>query len=234
MEVLSSIYCREGEAEVVDRSTVRIALTPSSHLSLAWPGPSLSLSSPLTRATSEEVVEGLRAGLVEDEGDMVALVEQARAVVLDRLEQSQGEVEVTKEVVEVMMVKLDHMRDVANYLKTLDRWVKELCVRMVVVMSKDRGIVAVVEGAREDLGVLMARWKTTNIDVDSRGRPCKERMMAVVGREVVGEVGVMEGQVVGEEGVMEGGQAFRVVRVDRFLEGFQAGPLRTILRGFWQ
>ena len=43
-------------------------------------------------------------------------------------------------------------------------------------------------------------------------------------------VGVEEKQVVG----VEGGQAFRVVRVDRFLEGFQAGPLRTILHGFWQ
>jgi hypothetical protein len=32
----------------------------------------------------------------------------------------------------------------------------------------------------EDLSWLLKQWKTINMDVDARGRPCKERMLQIL------------------------------------------------------
>jgi hypothetical protein len=32
----------------------------------------------------------------------------------------------------------------------------------------------------EDLSWLLKQWKTVNMDVDARGRPCKERMLQIL------------------------------------------------------
>jgi hypothetical protein len=35
-------------------------------------------------------------------------------------------------------------------------------------------------GSGEDLSWLLKQWKTINMDVDARGRPCKERMLQIL------------------------------------------------------
>ena len=83
----------------------------------------------------------------------------------------------------VLVVRVDHMRRSGPYLRTLEAWTLQLGLATLVAVSRDRGIVIIAEGDRAQLTKLLLNWKTVNIDVDSRGKPCKERMILVVYRE---------------------------------------------------
>ena len=129
------------------------------------PGPSLSLACPLSREKSDIIV-GMSRENIEEEGeehDLIALVERAKSLV-------EAETKVTiidsdkKEekhlAVEVLVAKLDHMRDSAQYLKTLSKWTSELNLVMLVVAAKDVGVVVVVEGEEGALTNLITRYRS--------------------------------------------------------------------------
>merc|ERR1712059_137808 len=98
-----------------------------------------------------------------------------------------GEFKVIKRELELLVVKVDHMRNVTEYVRTLEGWTISLNLHGFLVFSKDKGIIFLLEGDKGRIGQFLINWKTVNIDVDSRGRPCKERMMQLVFRNKVEE-----------------------------------------------
>jgi len=84
---------------------------------------------------------------------------------------------------EVVVVKIDHMRNYTAYIKSLRKWTGNLNLRSVLLISKNQGLYFLSVGHKDDLSRLMVAWKTETIDVDSRGKPCKEKMIQVIIRE---------------------------------------------------
>ena len=88
------------------------------------------------------------------------------------------------------VTEIDHMRDRKNYLKTLSRWSKDLSVTgRVIFCNASRRIFLLLTtpgGDEDDVGGgdalkdFLVRLRTTNVDVDSSGRPCKERLATVL------------------------------------------------------
>lgn len=82
----------------------------------------------------------------------------------------------------VILLKIDHMRSKNRYIKTITRWVQELNLsgRLFFVSSL---IFLLLAGKDSDVREYLRRHKTCNVDVDSSGKPCKERMMNVLVQE---------------------------------------------------
>lgn len=81
---------------------------------------------------------------------------------------------------EVWLLALDHMRNKQRYIQALERWSRELLVGGWVVVAREHTIVVVLVGRREGIREMVKRWKKEAVDVDRRGRPCRERMMRVL------------------------------------------------------
>lgn len=79
------------------------------------------------------------------------------------------------------LVQLDHMRNEIRYAKSLRSLCASHGVKCRVVNAGGHCIYVLLEGnTREAVSKFIKEWKTTNVDVDSQGRPCKERLMTVV------------------------------------------------------
>ncbi|KAL6763360.1 hypothetical protein V8C86DRAFT_2499523 [Haematococcus lacustris] len=101
---------------------------------------------------------------------------------------------VQAEGVEVLLLRLDHMHDPALYTRTVKAWCQELRLagRLIIVAgasgprartalrSRPQLLLLLLLGPGPDLQRYLQRHRTQNVDVDSRGRKCRERMMAVV------------------------------------------------------
>ena len=77
------------------------------------------------------------------------------------------------------LTEIDHMRDRKSYLKILTQWAGELSISgRIIFCSRTRRIFMILttvdEGALKEFHV---RHRTNVVDVDSNGRPCKERQM---------------------------------------------------------
>lgn len=77
------------------------------------------------------------------------------------------------------VLQIDHMRSKSSYIKTLTQWTKELdlCGHLVFY---DRLILLLLQGDLKDIKVFISHLRTVNVDVDSRGRSCKERMLKIL------------------------------------------------------
>lgn len=185
-QVLQSVYCRPGECHLLDAATARLELDQGLQLTLSQDGCKILISiscSWLNRKEVETCVEQVGEGDLEE---VLGLVEKAIELMLATQPRDYNEVEDDPvSQLELVVAKLDHMRSSTSYMKLLERWCSQLSVKMVVVVSRDRGILVVLEG--EGVARLLQRWKTENVDVDSRGRPCKERMLQVwpIGMDLV-------------------------------------------------
>ncbi|KAK3704468.1 hypothetical protein QZH41_013343, partial [Actinostola sp. cb2023] len=80
---------------------------------------------------------------------------------------------------ELVVLKLDHMRNRTRYLNTLSSWTQDLDIQTVVFFLH-KLIVLVCEGLTENVREFIRRFKSCNIDVDCSGKPCKEKMMSFV------------------------------------------------------
>ncbi|UJR22315.1 hypothetical protein I4U23_025377 [Adineta vaga] len=75
-----------------------------------------------------------------------------------------------------MLMKIDHMRSPNVYMKHLDQWSNQLSITgRVLVLSHP--IFILIEGTNENIRKFIVRLKTETVDIDSRGRPCKERLL---------------------------------------------------------
>lgn len=86
--------------------------------------------------------------------------------------------------VNVAVVHLDHMHNSKLYTKKLTKWSKECGVHCTLVDCGVHCIVGVMLGEHAAIDSFLRAWKTRNVDEDARGRPCKEKMIRVLCREV--------------------------------------------------
>lgn len=75
---------------------------------------------------------------------------------------------------------LDHIRSETKYFKKLKCWSQELSICGKVIDAGVHFVYVILVGRTDSLQELLHRWRTTLIDIDSRGRPCKERLMSIL------------------------------------------------------
>ncbi|EFJ47435.1 hypothetical protein VOLCADRAFT_92146 [Volvox carteri f. nagariensis] len=85
---------------------------------------------------------------------------------------------------QVLLIRLDHMHNRALYGKIIGSWVRELRLTGRLIFQKNL-ILLLLEGDGDALREYLVRHRTESVDVDSRGRKCKERMMNVVVQQPV-------------------------------------------------
>ncbi|EKX42744.1 hypothetical protein GUITHDRAFT_164010, partial [Guillardia theta CCMP2712] len=79
----------------------------------------------------------------------------------------------------VCVLKVDHMREERRYTRTISGWILELGLQGKLFMWK-RLIYLVVRGDEDRVSRYLHLHRTQQVDVDSRGRRCKERMLQVI------------------------------------------------------
>ncbi len=80
-----------------------------------------------------------------------------------------------------VVLSIDHMRDHKQYMKSLSQWVKQLDLRgylyhLLPVEVMVKGVYIILIGDEGACSEFQKRLRTQSIDVDSKGKPCKERM----------------------------------------------------------
>ena len=80
----------------------------------------------------------------------------------------------------IVVLKLDHMRNRQKYLKQLKKWCGELGVGASVFILRDVKYVIVLVGEKGCVDQYLVNWKTQCVDVDSKGKPCKEKLMTIL------------------------------------------------------
>ena len=78
------------------------------------------------------------------------------------------------------LVKIDHMRSETHYLRLLRKWADDLNVFCRVANAGPHRIFTLLKGTKEDVSDFLKRWKTSPVDVDKRGRPCKEKLLTIL------------------------------------------------------
>ncbi|CAF1257359.1 unnamed protein product [Rotaria sordida] len=90
-----------------------------------------------------------------------------------------------KEIIQVQqclssfLMKIDHMRSPNIYMKHLYQWTNELNITGRVLIIP-HNIFILIEGKNENLKKFIIKLKTETVDIDSRGRPCKERLLTQI------------------------------------------------------
>ncbi|XP_070194921.1 RWD domain-containing protein 3-like isoform X2 [Littorina saxatilis] len=77
------------------------------------------------------------------------------------------------------LLHLDHMRAKTQYIKLIKKWTSELFLTGRVLFCQ-RLILIVLQGPASAVKEYIVRQRTCNVDVDSKGHSCKERMMSVL------------------------------------------------------
>lgn len=81
-----------------------------------------------------------------------------------------------------MVLELAHVRSVKRYTRELAVFAASACVDCVCLAlpaTFGRAVAAVV-GRSRGVRAVTAAWRSASIDVDARGRPCKERLLSIV------------------------------------------------------
>lgn len=85
------------------------------------------------------------------------------------------------------LLHVDHMNDTKGYRKWLRKTAKEVDCFLLVKQSypnydfsKKPIIVVAIVGDADQVGQFLKRWRTSRVDVDSKGKACLERMMTVL------------------------------------------------------
>ncbi|XP_078352976.1 LOW QUALITY PROTEIN: RWD domain-containing protein 3-like [Oculina patagonica] len=82
----------------------------------------------------------------------------------------------------ILLLKLDHMRNKNRYIRTITRWIDELNLNGRLFFASYL-ILILLTGETDNVREYLRRHKTCNVDVDSSGKPCKERMINVLVQE---------------------------------------------------
>ena len=80
----------------------------------------------------------------------------------------------------VSITQFDHMRNQQSYVKTLERWIKDLEIAGTLIFCGRAKIYLILFGSEDKLRAFQQLLKTSNVDVNSRGRPCKEKLSKVL------------------------------------------------------
>ncbi|XP_069126904.1 RWD domain-containing protein 3-like [Argopecten irradians] len=77
------------------------------------------------------------------------------------------------------LLHLDHMRARTKYVKTIQNWSTELGLEGKLLFQ-GKLILILLQGPQSKIKDYIIRQKSVCVDVDSRGRSCKEKMMRVL------------------------------------------------------
>ena len=80
----------------------------------------------------------------------------------------------------ICIVRIDHMRNEPKYFKTLRSWAGELETSGRVINAGRRAIYIILVGSNSKLSEFLRRWRTQSVDVDSQGKPCKEKLISIL------------------------------------------------------
>ncbi|KAL3869124.1 hypothetical protein ACJMK2_041860 [Sinanodonta woodiana] len=80
------------------------------------------------------------------------------------------------------LLHLDHMRSKNRYIKTITKWTENLNLTGRLIFF-ERLILIVLQGHHHDIKEYVNRQRSVNVDVDSRGQSCKERMLSVLSEQ---------------------------------------------------
>lgn len=195
VSVLSSIYCGEGEFEVLQQSahdgtTVQISTSVVSgqrvtvlvHLPPLYPHcpPDISVSSTaLSRTQCQEIKQKLlqQAAALPPEAMVHQLIENLQSLEVFEAERG-ADPEMSSEDHWVCVLALDHIRSRNRYVSLLERWHKQLQLNGRLLLGRD--ILVLLKGKRTNIKEFCCLLKTVKVDVDSSGKKCKERMMKVL------------------------------------------------------
>ncbi|XP_032219670.1 RWD domain-containing protein 3 [Nematostella vectensis] len=205
IEALQAIFCKEGEftlnfvsddsacfsikfpilasGKSTDELEMSVTLTDDSYPS-SFPNISLSCSA-LTRKRLDNLRKTLQEFLMtlpNDEGKLLEIanwLQERSAEITSGNSTSNENFPKKSSNDELLIVKLDHMRSRSRYLRTLNSWAQELDL-LIAVFLVHKFIFLVVQGQEHNLKEYLKRHKTCLVDVDSSGKPCKEKMMNVI------------------------------------------------------
>ncbi|XP_054472732.1 RWD domain-containing protein 3 [Anoplopoma fimbria] len=203
VSVLSSIYCGEGEFQLIQQSAqdglmVQINSTVGGergldvkllfHLHPRYPScpPAISVSSTcLSRTQCHNIRQKLldQAAALPPEPMVHQLVEwcQQCVEVTENSRSGGDEEEVRdreKEEEWTAVLSLDHIRSRNRYTSLLERWTQQLQLSGRLLLG--RSILVILQGARPNIKEFCRLLRTVKVDVDSSGKKCKERMMKVL------------------------------------------------------
>lgn len=84
----------------------------------------------------------------------------------------------------VCIARIDHMRNERRYVKVLNSLAQDLSVSgKILNCGRSHVYVILTSASVGSLGEFLRRWRTQNVDVDARGRPCKEKLISVLCRQ---------------------------------------------------
>lgn len=200
ISVLSSIYCGEGEFELLQQSgdDVMLQITTSVvnkrvtvlfHLPPSYPlcPPDISISSSaLSRTQCQDIRQKLllHAATLPPEAMVHQLIENLQSLEVSE-SSPQAESEMRPDQVQdqpqeqwVSVLSLDHIRSRNRYISLLERWSKQLQLTGRLIMG--RNLLILLSGSRASIKEFCCLLKTVKVDVDTSGRKCKERLMKVL------------------------------------------------------
>lgn len=199
ISVLSSIYCGEGEFELLQQSGDGVTMQISSsvvsgeqvtvlfRLSPSYPlcPPDISVSScSLSRSQCQDIRQTLlqHAATLPPEAMVHQLIENLQNLEVSesclRAESLMGQDKVQDQEQWVSVLSLDHIRSKNRYVALLERWSKQLQLMGRLILG--RNILVLLQGNRASIKEFCCLLKTVKVDVDSSGRKCKERLMKVL------------------------------------------------------
>lgn len=202
VSVLSSIYCGEGELQLIQQSAqdglvVQINCTGVGdrgldmrlvfHLHPDYPSspPNISISSTaLSRTQCHSIRQKLldQAAALAPEPMVHQLVECSQQLCMEMTEDCKGgkdaveKTEIEEEWIAVLL--LDHIRSRNRYIGLLERWSHQLHLTGRLLLGQS--ILVILQGSRCDIKEFCRRLKTVKVDVNSSGKKCKERMMRIL------------------------------------------------------
>ncbi|XP_046550160.1 RWD domain-containing protein 3-like [Haliotis rubra] len=197
---LKSIYCLPGELDIVHGDGKDIQVTVQLHrddgvdvkvvldVTPSYPHtpPDVSiLSAAIDKSVSKTLRDTANQHATDNTGSPMLI--ELISVLQDKLStlslhQTEDEIgsPMSREPERMtLMLRLDHMRAKSQYIKTIRRWTGELGLDGRLVFW-NKLILILLQGHQSSLKEYLVRHKSVNIDVDSRGHPCKEKMMSVL------------------------------------------------------
>ena len=80
------------------------------------------------------------------------------------------------------VIEIDHMRNRSKYVKCLEQFAMHLSVEILIlhIDFKANHWIIVKHDSVDQLKEFVKRLKTQSVDVDAKGRPCKERLSKVL------------------------------------------------------
>ena len=208
-ELLSTMFTKTGEsAEIISQlPSVIIRITQiiedqtnlaiTFELGLDYPNsvPNIAIHcthAKLTRLKSGQVLESLNVEAEFRIGepmllDLCQLTHDKILTILQEPTESNcvADIEKGTEVTFVTIIEIDHMRNQAKYVKCLGQFARQIGLKLLVLHLnyKSKHWVILVHDNLEQSKQFLKNLKTQLIDVDSKGKPCKERLSSVIATE---------------------------------------------------